>query len=293
MKKIVILLGPTAVGKSDIGVKLAQHFNGEIISADSVQIYRGLNIGSAKITREEMQGVPHHAIDILDANQEFSVFEFVELTRRKIDEISSRGKLPLIVGGTGLYVRALLGGYDFGGAGKNSDFRAKLETYETEELYSKLKACAPQMCEKIKPADRKRIIRALEVHQFGGRPTSSGNDYDAFIINLCMDREVLYDRINRRADLMLEAGLIDEVKGLISSGVKSSAQSMKAIGYKEVIAYLEGTIKESEMIELIKKHTRNYAKRQMTFFRSLKEAKVYSPSQIQEIIGEVEKWIVS
>ena len=295
MKKIVIVLGPTAVGKSEMGVNLAKVFDGEIISADSVQVYKGLDIGSAKITKDEMQNIPHHFIDLLPPNSEFSVFEYVEMTKKKIDEILSRGKLPIIVGGTGLYVRALLDGYDFGGTGKQQGFREKLnEGYNTEEeirsLYKDLETKNPGLAEKIKPTDKKRIIRALEITKFGSVPqVSNKKEFDSLVFNLSMDREKLYERINKRVDIMLEKGLTEEVKNLLDKGVKKDSQSLKAIGYKEVISFLDGEYDKDKMVELIKQHSRHYAKRQMTFFRSLHEAKVIDVTDKQNALLEMEK----
>lgn len=290
MKKIVIVLGPTAVGKSDIGVKLAERFNGEIISADSVQIYRGLDIGSAKITDKEMNGVPHHGINILPPTSEFSVFDFVEYTRDRIDEILNRGRLPIIVGGTGLYIRALLGGYTFGNTQKNEGYRAELESKNVDELYSMLLKVNPDI--EIDKHNKKRLIRKLEIAKFGDEPKSKISDYNAFIINLSMDRKKLYERINSRVDIMLNSGLLNEVKDLINRGVKKDSQSMRAIGYKEVISYLEGEYDYNRMVELIKQHSRNYAKRQMTFFRSMTETRIYEieRTNISDIISDIERW---
>lgn len=290
MKKILVVLGPTAVGKSDIGVKLAKKIHGEIISADSVQIYRGLDIGSAKITEKEMDGIVHYGIDLLAPTSEFSVFEFVEYTRNKIDEILARGKMPIIVGGTGLYIRALLGGYTFGNAQKNEDYRAELETKDVDELYSMLLKINPNV--DVDRHNKKRLIRKLEIAKFGKEPESEGTNYDAFIINLSMDREKLYERINSRVDIMINSGLIDEVKNLVNKGAKRDSQSMQAIGYKEVIAYLEGEYDYNRMVEMIKQHSRNYAKRQMTFFRSVKEARIYEVGKatLDNMIKDIEEW---
>lgn len=298
MKKVVIILGPTAVGKTDIGINLAKKFNGEIISADSVQIYKGLDIGSAKITKEEMDGVPHHCIDMLPPQSEFSVYDFVTLTKQKIDEIIAKGKLPFIVGGTGLYVRALLGGYDFGGTGRQEDFRSKLEKEADRDLsalYEDLKRKDPERAEKIKPTDRKRIIRGLEIAEFGNAPQTENVEIDPLVINLSMDREKLYERINLRAEIMVKNGLAYEVRELLRQGVTKESQSMKAIGYKEVIDFLNGEYDEKRMLELIQQHSRNYAKRQMTFFRSVKEAKIVDASDkegaIEDISNDIKGWL--
>lgn len=294
MKKILIILGPTAVGKSEFGVFLAKKFNGEIISADSVQIYKGLDIGSAKVTSEEMEGVRHHCIDIIAPESEFSVFDFVKLTREKIDEIIERGKLPIIVGGTGLYVKALLEGYDFGRQGKDEEYRKRLEKKwekDSDGLYETLKLKQPDLALKIKPNDKKRIIRALEISEFGSLPTSSRSEFDALVVTLNMDRQKLYDRINERVDKMIGLGLVEEVKKLIALGLKKENQSMKAIGYKEVISFLSGEIDEQRMVELIKQHSRNYAKRQMTFFRSLQDSFVVDVEDKKQAVIELEKRI--
>ena len=273
MKKVLFILGPTGVGKSKMAVLLAQKFSGEIISADSVQIFCNLDIGSAKVTKEEMQGVPHHCIDILPPEKEFSVYEFVELTKKKIDEIRSRKHLPIIVGGTGLYVKALLLGYDFGGSGKQTQKREELKEIAKEkgleELYNLLIELSPEMAQKISPNDEKRIIRAIEICQTGEKPKQNGSDIDSLVFSLDLERSLLYERINKRVDLMLEKGLVEEVKGLVVYGLTSACQSMKAIGYKEVISYLNREISYDEMVELIKKHSRNYAKRQLTFNRAI------------------------
>ena len=293
MQKILIILGPTAVGKSDVSIHLAKKFNGEIISADSVQVYKGLDIGSAKITKEEMNGIVHHCIDIKDPNDDFSVFDFVELTKKKIAEIANRGKFPIIVGGTGLYVRALLGGYTFGGAGKQKDFRDELEKKSVDELYEILLLKDEKRAKELSLNDKKRIIRALEIIEFGNNPQSTKCEYDAIVINLCMERQKLYERINRRVDIMLEAGLVDEVKKLLENGVKKDCLGLQAIGYKQVVSFLAGEIDYKAMAEDIKQKTRNYAKRQMTFFRSVKEALLVSmdDKDKEKAVLELEKII--
>ena len=294
MKKVLIILGPTAVGKTELAVNLAKKFNGEVISADSVQIYKGLDIGSAKITKEEMQGIEHHFIDILPPDSEFSVFEFVKQTKSKIDDIISRDKLPIIAGGTGLYIRALLNGYDFGGTGKMTEYRKELQERAEKDLgslYEELVTKNPDAKEKIKPGDEKRIIRGLEILKFGETPTQSESDLDALVIVLSMDRQKLYERINERSEIMLKKGLIEEVKGLLDMGLSGENQSMKAIGYKEVISYIKGEIDEEKLKEILKQHTRNYAKRQMTFFRSLKEAHFVDMDDRNEGRREIDKLI--
>lgn len=289
MYRAIFILGPTGVGKSEFAVKIAQLFNGEIISADSVQIYKGLDIGSAKIKKDEMQGIIHHAIDILEPNQNFSVFDFVEMTKKLIHDISSRGKLPIIVGGTALYVKALMEGYDFGGKEKESTFREKLWHIDNSELMDMLKKYDPIKASKVEMNDKKKLIRYIELAKYGKEPGKSETDIDFFAFALVLDRNILYERINSRVDKMIELGLIDEVNNLKQRGFNIENQSMKAIGYKETLDYLDGKISIDELISLIKQHTRNYAKRQMTFLRGMK-IKMFDRYAEHDIISKVEEW---
>lgn len=289
MERALFVLGPTGVGKSGFAIKLAKLFDGEIISADSVQVYKGLNIGSAKITADEMQGVAHHAIDILQPDQEFSVFEFVELTKKLIAQINQKGKLPIVVGGTGLYVKALLEGYDFGGSGRNSQFREKLWAMDENQLFAMLQKVAPERAAQIEVNDKKKLIRALEIVEFGSQPKSHGTNINFLAFALTMPRERLYKKINARVDEMVEQGLIKEVADLKAQGLTEQNQSMKAIGYKEVLWFLDGKIQKQQMIDLIKQHTRNYAKRQMTYLRGMK-IPLFDVSEEQKIIEYVRDW---
>lgn len=289
MEKAVFILGATGVGKSGFAIKLAKLFDGEIISADSVQIYKQLNIGSAKITTAQMQGIVHHAIDILSPQQEFSVFEFVELTKSLISQINKKGKLPIIVGGTGLYVKALVEGYDFGGSGKNAEFRNQLWQKSQDELYQMLMQQNAQRASEIDKNDKKKLIRALEIQKFGAKPQSHGTDINFLVFALTMPRETLYQKINARVDEMIKQGLITEVEGLKKQGLSVENQSMKAIGYKEVLSYLNGEINRQEMIDLIKQHTRNYAKRQMTFIRGMK-IPLFDVACERQIFDYVRSW---
>lgn len=297
--KAIFILGPTAVGKSFFGVKLAKKLGGEIISADSVQIYRGLDIGSAKVTAEEMDGVPHYAIDILEPEQEFSVFDFVEYTKKKIKEISEKGKLPIVVGGTGLYVKALTLGYDFGGASKDEALRAELEKTAKEKgndfLFEMLKEKNTEMAEKTDRHNTVRLVRALEIVMLGGEKGTSESEIDALVVALNRDREKLYADINKRVDIMLERGLIDEVEALKKRGLTAQNQSMRAIGYKEVLSYLDGEYDYSQMVEILKQHSRNYAKRQLTFLRGMKDVHFVDTedrtSAFDEILKLVQKWL--
>ena len=273
MKKVIFILGPTAVGKTFFSVKLAKEIDGEIISSDSVQIYKGLDVGSAKVTQEEMQGVVHYAIDILEPEEEFSVFDYVQYTRQKIDEITAKGKVPIVVGGTGLYVRALTEGYNFGCAAKDEELRSHLENLAKEKgndfLFEMLKDKNPEMAEKTDKANTVRLVRALEIALSDGEKTKSEVDINPLVIALKRDREKLYFDINRRADIMIENGLIAEVEGLLKRGLTLDNQSMRGIGYKEVVGYLQGEYDYDRMIEILKQHCRNYAKRQLTFLRGM------------------------
>lgn len=275
MEKVIFILGPTGVGKSNMAVNLARVFGGEIISADSVQLYKGFDIGSAKVSAEEMAGVPHHLIDICNPNDYFTVSDFVDMTRQKITEVTSRNKLPIIVGGTGLYVNSLLGGYNFGGTEKHDDFRLKIKQEIEEQghlaVWQKLKDLNPVIAEKIEPNNTNRLIRGLEIATYGQEQTENKPMYDYKLFALNLDRTVLYDRINKRVDKMIDAGLVKEVKLLFKNGARKDSQPMKAIGYKEVVDFLDGNTDEKTMIDLIKQHTRNYAKRQLTYLRGLEK----------------------
>lgn len=273
MKKVIFILGPTAVGKTFMAVNLAKALDGEIISADSVQIFKGLDIGSAKVTEEEKQGVKHYAVDILEPNQEFSVFDFVEYTKQKIDEIISNGKIPIVVGGTGLYVKALTLGYNFGGASFDKELREKFEGIAKEKgndfLFEMLKEKDSTLAEKTDRNNTVRLVRALEIALCDGEKTQQKTDIDALVFALVRDRQKLYEDINRRVDIMLENGLVAEVEGLKKIGLTKDNQSMRAIGYKEILDYLDGQYDYQRMVELVKQHSRNYAKRQMTFLRGM------------------------
>lgn len=297
-KKVVFILGPTGVGKTFFGINLAKQLDGEIISADSVQIYRKLNIGSAKIGKDEMQDVIHHGIDIVDANQEFSVFDFVSYTKAKIDEIIQKGKLPIVVGGTGLYVKALVLGYNFGGVETDKEKRKELEKLSQEKgndfLFEMLKKKNPLMAEKTDKDNTVRLIRALEIALFEGEKSKTDVDIDPLIFALNMDRAKLYENINKRVDIMLENGLVGEVEGLKNEGLSIENQSMKAIGYKEVLLYLNKEIDFDTMLNLIKQHSRNYAKRQITFLKGMDNVIFVDVEDkdfaFKEILKHVENW---
>ena len=298
--KILVICGPTASGKTSLGIKCAKKFNGEIISADSMQIYKKLDIGTAKPTKEEVSQAQHHLIDIVEPNEQFSVGEYSKLAKDKIIEITSKGKLPIIVGGTGLYIKSVLYPYTFANAPKDLEIREKynkiLEEKGKEYLYELLKEKDIDATLKIHANDTKRVIRALEIAETSQKTKTEQTDkfdemlYDATIIVLDIPREELYERIDYRVDLMVEDGVVEEIKNLLAKNIVSKdSQSMQAIGYKEFFPYLEnkGTLIES--IELLKKNTRNYAKRQLTFFRPFKEAKWFNPlTQEKEILDYIE-----
>ena len=276
MKDLVIITGPTAVGKTDISIKLAKDINGEIISADSIQVYKGLDIGSAKITEDEMDGVKHYLIDVLDPTDEFDIYTFKKMAEEAIDEIYNKGKIPIIVGGTGFYIQSVLYDIDFEDTHVDVQYRKELEElagmYGNEYVHKMLEDVDPEYAAGIHPNNLKRVIRALEFYHENKIPLSQHNSeqkenkspYNFAYYVLNDDREVLYERINKRVDMMFEQGLIDEVKNL---GLDETSQSMQGIGYKEVLEYLNGTLDEDECKDLIKKNTRHFAKRQLTWFR--------------------------
>lgn len=276
--KILAVVGATASGKTSLGVELAKKYNGEVISADSMQIYKGLDIASAKPTTEEMQSIPHYLIDFLDRDVSFSVSDYVKLANEKIKDIISREKLPIIVGGTGLYIDSLLNNVKFSEGGNDEVYREKLYTIAREKgneyLYNILLETDPVSAETIHMNNLVRVIRALEVFHVTGRRFSElkaesrliESPYDSLIIGLNFhDRQILYDRINKRVDEMLKMGLVDEAKNVWKAGNQKTASN--AIGYKELIPYFENTMTISECVDRIKQETRRYAKRQLTWFR--------------------------
>ena len=275
---VVAIIGPTASGKTALSIKLAKEIDGEIINGDSMQIYRGMDIGTAKVTEEEMDGVVHHLLDIKDPTEGFSVAEYQQLVREKIAEIQQRGKMPIIVGGTGLYVQSVL--YDFVFTDEEIDtearqaYYAELEKIGPEAMHARLMALDPKTAATIHFNNTRRVIRALEMVELAG--TSKANEehnrgdvalYNHLIIGMDMDREKLYERINLRVDIMMEQGLEQEVRALYDKGLRD-VQAIKAIGYKELYAYFDGNSTREEAIEAIKQNSRRYAKRQLTYFRN-------------------------
>jgi tRNA dimethylallyltransferase len=277
-KPLLIIVGPTAVGKTETSISVAKNLNGEIISADSIQIYKHLDIGSAKPSLSEQEGIPHYLMDEIDPLESFSVSDFQRKAKEYIRLIHNKNKLPIIVGGTGLYVNSIIYQMDFTSTASNWSLRKRLEEeselYGNEFLHDKLKAVDKDAADRIHPNNVKRVIRALEVYYESGdkihdfKHTFSENpEYNYVLIGLIRDRQQLYDRINQRVDLLVENGLVDEVKHLMALGLDEDNISMKGLGYKEIIGYLKGTYDFEEAIEILKRNTRRYAKRQLTWFR--------------------------
>lgn len=285
MKKIplIILTGPTAVGKTALSIELAKDLNAEIISADSMQIYEYMDVGSAKVTKEEMDGIIHHLIDEVKPDYAFSVSEFQKRANKYIKDIDDRGKKVLVTGGTGLYLNSLIYDMDFAKSNSNSKLREELELELKEKgidyMHEKLRALDEDAANRIHKNNTKRVIRALEVCLNGKKMQDFSTElkynenYQPIIIVLNRDREVLYERINKRVDLMMENNLIDEVKHLLDIGYDKNLISMQGIGYKEIVKYLEGEYSLDEAIEIIKRDSRRYAKRQITWFKRYKESK--------------------
>ncbi|EFW89607.1 tRNA (adenosine(37)-N6)-dimethylallyltransferase MiaA [Streptococcus equinus] len=274
--KLLAVVGPTAVGKTALGIELAKHFNGEIISGDSQQVYRQLDIGTAKATPEEQAEAVHHLIDVRNVDETYSVYDFVQEASAAISDIVSRGKLPIIVGGTGLYLQSLLEGYHLGGQvdqEKVLAYRKELDLLSDDELFEKI---AEQKIE-IPQINRRRAIRALEVAKFGKDLENKETDYDAYLIGLNDDRQVLYDRINHRVDLMVENGVLDEVKWLYDN--YREVQAARAIGYKELFPYFSGEDSLENCVEKLKQNTRRFAKRQLTWFRNRMAVQFYNVSE--------------
>ncbi len=274
-RTVIVILGPTGSGKSKLSISLAKKIGGEIVSCDSMQIYRRMDIGTAKISKKEMENIPHHMIDIVEPNEEFSVGEYVKQAKKIIAEIFERNKVPIVVGGTGLYVKALTQNYDFGNTEKNLEIREKykkiLKEKGNEFLFNILNEKNPEIAKKIHVNDTKKIIRALEKieNKKNSEKILEIQDWEYLIFGLNLPREELYQKINLRTEKMFEDGLENEVSNLIESGVSPSAQSMEGIGYKQVIYAKENNLTREELIGLVQQKTRNYAKRQLTFMRGI------------------------
>ena len=298
--KIVVIAGPTGVGKSSLGIELANAFNGEIISADSMQIYRGLDIGTGKVSKEEQKQAVHHLIDILSPDyNDYSVNNFVEDARKKIYDIISRGKLPIIVGGTGLYIKALLNGYTFANSKRSEELTEKYEKIALEKgneyVHDMLKKIDKISADRIEPNKLRAVIRAITVYEETGKKFSEQNDknneFDYLLIGLNLDRDELYKRIDYRMGQMFNEGLVEEFEKLYNSGLTRDNKSMQSICYKELFDYKEGKTTLSETIKLVQQHSRNYAKRQITWLKKMDNINWYSPNDKVLIIEKVKKFI--
>ncbi len=292
-ERLIVILGPTAVGKTELSIELAKALDTEIISGDSMLVYRGFDIGSAKPGMEERQGIVHHLVDILPASAHFNATDFKQRAEALIHEIHGRGRIPILAGGTGLYVQALLEGYEFNEVSENHAYRKRLEQMAEEQgqetLYALLTERDPQAAKTIHPKNLRRVIRALEVAELGqesiSRKKCFAEDgelrYDAWVIGLQRNRQALYERIDQRVQLMFAQGLMDEVQQLLDSGVTKDMQAMQGIGYKETVACLAGEMTEGEAIDLIQKHTRHFAKRQLTWYRRMPYIHWYDLDHLQ------------
>jgi tRNA dimethylallyltransferase len=281
--KVIVIVGPTASGKTALSIECAKKFNGEVISSDSMQIYKDMNIGTAKVTKEEAQGIKHYLVDFVSPEERYSVSDFRRDAEKALEEIIAKGKTPIVVGGTGLYVNSLIYGIDYQDMEYDKEYRDELmKKAETEEglksLYEEALKIDPEAMEKISPNDKKRITRVLEIFKQTGMTKTKQEElsrqnevkYDYRVFAITMPREELYERINLRVDLMIKDGLIEEVENLLKK-YKTFPTAMQGLGYKEVVEYLDGTLTKEEMIDKIKQETRRYAKRQLTWFRRNKE----------------------
>lgn len=303
---IIALAGPTAVGKTKFAIMLAQALDGEVVSCDSMQLYKYMDIGSAKPTAEEMSMAKHHLVDIIDPRDEFSVAQYQKLAKQAISDILSRGKTPIISGGTGLYLNSLLYDMDFSSVPEDSSYRTELEGIAEQEggreaLHKKLAELDPKAASLIHPNNAKKVIRALErlkegegeIKQFSDLSRET-DDYDVVLIGLTRDRAELYDRINRRVDILMEEGLLDEVKGLMDMGLTQENISMKGIGYKEVMDHLDGRCSLEDAVTTIQKNTRHYAKKQLTWFRRYDKMHWFDISEYnsdEDAFEDMKEWL--
>lgn len=300
--KVAVILGPTATGKSHCGIELAKRLNGEIISGDSMLVYKKMNIGTAKPTVEELASVPHHLIDILPPEAEFSVVDFKALAEPLIADINNRGKLPIIVGGTGFYIKALLENYEFNTVEECSELRQELEEFAKSSgnaaLHAKLRQIDPAAAERLHSNDVRRVIRAIEAAEGGEKIThqKAGEwPYDAVVFGLRMERDVLYARINDRVDKMLADGLVEETKALLDGGLAADALSMRSIGYRQMTWYLQGAMARDAAVDKLKQSTRNFAKRQFTWYRQMPYIKWFDLDQrpdYEKIIDDMHQMLV-
>lgn len=285
-ERLIVVLGPTASGKTELSIELAKQFDTEIISGDSQLVYKGFDIGSAKPDMKERDGVVHHMIDILPPEASFNVADFVDRVKPIITALNNRGKVPILAGGTGLYIKSLLEGYKFNDTAGDDEYRLKLEKLVEEKgkqyLHDMLREINPEAAERIHVNNLRRVMRALEVYHLGGEQisTQKENDlvYDVYVAGLIWHRSELYDRINMRVHMMLQQGLAEEVRNLLNSGVSPESQSMRGIGYKEMVNYVQGTGTLEQAVDDIKKGTRHFAKRQLTWYRKMPYVHWYHPS---------------
>jgi len=300
--KIIIICGPTALGKTAIAISLAETFNGEIVGADSMQVYKYMDIGTAKPTHDEQSRVTHHMIDIVVPDEHFDTKAYARLAREKVTKLNSRGITPFIVGGTGLYIKALLHGLFEAGESDpliRSRLKEEVKIYGSAFLYKRLSRKDHDTAKKIHPNDAYRIIRALEVHESTGKTMAQlhrehsfkDNPFDFLKIGLHINRDILYDRINRRVDAMIDTGFVGEVTGLLEMGYASNLKSMQSIGYRHMVDFIQGRYEWNETVRTLKRDTRRYAKRQLTWFKADSDIIWTEPRQLSEIRSRIEKFL--
>ena len=304
MKPLVIIAGPTAVGKSDAAIKLAKRIDGSIISADSMQVYKGMDIGTAKVPKDQREGIDHYLLDVLDPKDDFNIVMFKEMADAAMKEIWDKGRIPIIVGGTGFYIQSVLYDIDFTPADEMTSYRQELSELISSRggqyVHDMLKQVDPIAANKIHPNDSRRMIRALEYHKQTGMPISGHNlesmnkssPYRFCFFVLTDDRQKIYDRINVRVDKMIEQGLVDEVKALVNMGLNKNYVSMHGLGYKEIIDHIEGTISLEDAIYIIKRDTRHFAKRQLTWFKREKDVSFINISEedvVETMLDQLDK----
>ncbi|AXF55058.1 tRNA (adenosine(37)-N6)-dimethylallyltransferase MiaA [Salicibibacter kimchii] len=289
-KPVIAIVGPTAVGKTTVGIEMAKHFSGEIINGDAFQVYRGLDIGTAKVTEEEKEGVSHHLIDILEPTDTYSAARFRQDAHQKMGEIEERGHLPIVVGGTGMYIKGLTADWSFSEAARDQSLRDRLEARAKEkegtiQLHEELRSLDSDAAKRIHPRNARKVIRALEILYAGKKPPApvqsenpSGKSHQVIMVGLTMERSLLYERIESRVDQMIASGLLPEVRALYDAGIRHT-QSMKGIGYKELVAYLDGYYSWPEAIAQLKKNSRRFAKRQLTWFRNKEQVTWFEISE--------------
>lgn len=301
-ERVAVILGPTATGKSHCAIELAKRLNGEIISGDSMYVYRGMDIGTAKPTEAELNAVPHHLVDILPADAEFNVVDFKERAEELIKDINARGKLPIIAGGTGLYIKALLEGYAFNSVDADEAMRQELEQFTLEHgkeaLHDRLEQLDPEAAARLHVNDTRRVIRAIEAASKGEEINQYGAEempFEAVVFGLNMPREILYERINRRVDIMIEQGLEKEVRRLLEEGVPVDCQSMKSIGYRQMLWYINDGMDYDFAVDKLKQATRNFAKRQVTFYKRMPYIQWYeldAEPNYENVVNSMEQTLV-